>query len=167
MPDEAFPFASLDGRYLPYVKLHGSYDWQAAVGHRLMISGGSKSQQISGSPLLNSYWNYFSEVTKKENTHIVVIGYGFNDVHINAGIVKACEAGARVSLLNPQGLQVTRSKTFNLDWSQQHTEAPQRDVFEALQGKLSVISQRNFKEIFEDVNQAKLLFRQALNLKTG
>jgi hypothetical protein len=164
--DEAFAFSSLDARYLPYVKLHGSYDWQTYVGHRLMISGGRKSQQISGSPLLSSYFNYFSEVTKRQDTHIVVIGYGFSDVHINAEIVKACETGARVSLLDPLGAQVTRFKHFTLDASLQQG-APQRDVFQALRGRLSVISQRTLKEIFEDINQAKQLFRQALNVNVG
>ena len=164
--DEAFVFSSLDAKYLPYVKLHGSYDWQTFVGHRLMISGGRKSQQISGSHLLTSYFNYFAEVTKRQGTRIVVIGYGFNDVHINAEIVKACETGARVSLLDPLGAEVTRSKHFSLDASLQ-PGAPQRDVFQALRGRLSVISQRTPKEIFEDINQAKQLFRQALNVNVG
>jgi hypothetical protein len=163
VPDEVFNFSCLDRRYLPFIKLHGSYNWQTAVGHRLMISGGGKSQQIAGSPLLNSYFSYFSQVTEKPDTHIVVIGYGFNDVHINAEIVKAREAGANISVLDPQGAQVTRSKYFNPDASLQRG-APQRDVFEASRGGLSVISQRPLKEIFGDVNQAKHLFRTALSV---
>lgn len=142
--DEPVDVAKESLGYLPYIKLHGSYDWQTVSGGRLIISGGKKDQQINKSPLLKDYFEFFCETIKRPNTLIVIIGYGFNDTHINGALSDAFNnGGAQVYINHPRGLKSIPSVLI----------AP-------LEGKLYGISERTLNETFMDINQAELLFQK-------
>jgi len=131
--------------FLPYIKLHGSYNWQTVSGGRLMISGGNKGQQIPKSPLLSSYFNYFCDTIKSPDTLIVIIGYGFNDTHINSALLDALDNGqTKLYIIDNRGLAAVRSA----------------GLIASLEGKLYGISERTLNETFLDTNQAKLLFQK-------
>jgi hypothetical protein len=68
--------------------------------------GGNKGQDIEQIPLLKWYRDEFRERASKANARIMVIGYGFADLHINEIIVNACQAGVELFLVDPIGLDV-------------------------------------------------------------
>ncbi len=51
-----------------------------------MVIGHAKSEQIKCEPLLNWYFELFNQQLNVTNTKLLVIGYGFNDEHINKAI---------------------------------------------------------------------------------
>ena len=129
--------------FLPYIKLHGSYNWQAENNNRLMISGGEKDQQINNSPLLRSYFDYFSTCISQSDTLIVAIGYGFLDNHINRELLKAFNHGAKLYIIDPQGFDSIRRS----------------GLIESVEGNLYG-SPRTFRDMFLDLNQTKQLFHE-------
>ncbi len=72
-----------------YVKLHGSQKWVAHDNRDTKILGINKGEAIERIPLLKSYFALFEQALLREGVRLVVIGYSFNDNHINACIVKA------------------------------------------------------------------------------
>lgn len=65
-----------------YVKLHGSRNWRSSNGQGLMVIGGNKPAQIHREPLLRWYFEIFNQVLSRPNRRLLVIGYGFRDLHI-------------------------------------------------------------------------------------
>jgi len=79
-----------NGKNIAYIKLHGSMDWLIkAEGESLMVIGGDKKKHIEKYPLLSWYYDIFERVINKNNTKLLIIGYGFNDPHINEVLNKA------------------------------------------------------------------------------
>ncbi len=72
-----------------YVKLHGSQKWVAHDNRDTKILGINKREAIERIPLLKWYFALFEQALLREGVKLVVIGYSFNDEHINACIVKA------------------------------------------------------------------------------
>lgn len=72
-----------------YVKLHGSINWRKADGSRALVIGSQKDKQVRDMPLLNSYGELFSQVLSKR-IRLMVVGYSFQDEHINLHISRAC-----------------------------------------------------------------------------
>lgn len=66
-----------------YIKLHGSYGWKSADGSNQLVIGKNKVGTISNEPLLKCYFDIFESVIKQGAKKILVIGYGFQDQHIN------------------------------------------------------------------------------------
>jgi len=102
MPDpSAF---TTDPRLQPYFKLHGSITFQVdGFRGQLLVLGGHKSAIINQHPLLTWYFRQFVELLARPNTRLVVIGYGFNDLHINGAIADAAAKGnLRVFLVDPR-----------------------------------------------------------------
>ena len=92
---------------LPYFKLHGSYNWRNSQQERLLIMGSSKEDIIKLHPILEFYQKQFSEHLSKPNTHLMIIGYGFRDEHINVKLVKAAkERNLRIYLIDPSGTDI-------------------------------------------------------------
>lgn len=142
--DEPVNIARESVGFLPYIKLHGSYNWQTMSGNRLIISGGNKNKQINEFSLLNSYLDFFSETIKLPDTLIVAIGYGFNDKHINDALLTAFKnGGAQLYINHPRGLNSMPS-----------------GFIKSLHGQLYDSEQRTLREIFSDINQARLLFHR-------
>lgn len=86
---------------IKYVKLHGSFDWHDKQNNSLMVIGRDKEDQLKRHPLLRSYINKFNEVLNKDNVKILIIGYGFNDKHINKALASAQNLG--VYIIDPNG----------------------------------------------------------------
>ncbi len=77
-----------NGRFF-YIKLHGSQNWRSHNGTNLMVIGRKKVDRISEEPLLSWYFTIFKEVLAQEKRRLLIIGYGFNDEHINEIIAKS------------------------------------------------------------------------------
>ena len=57
-----------------------------------MVIGHNKSLAIAKNELLQWYYNLFSNELKGKNTRLIVIGYSFNDKHVNDAIINSgCE----------------------------------------------------------------------------
>lgn len=85
-----------------YIKLHGSYGWRSADGSNAMVVGGGKEERIAKEPLLTWYMDIFREVLKGPECNLLVIGYGFQDSHINQVIAHAItNDGLKVSVISP------------------------------------------------------------------
>lgn len=72
-----------------YVKLHGSLKWVREDGTDTKVLGINKKELINKIPLLKWYFEIFEQFLFRKNIKLVVIGYSFNDPHVNAIIVKA------------------------------------------------------------------------------
>lgn len=88
---------------LYYVKLHGSMNWKSSDGRDLMVIGGNKPAQIHREKLLQWYFDLFQEVLSCPNRRLLVIGYGFRDLHINAVIAQSIlQHGLKLYIISPQ-----------------------------------------------------------------
>ena len=67
----------------PYIKLHGSFNWVDQENGALLILGGNKAENIRKHPLLVWYHQKFKEDLTAAGTRLMIIGYSFNDPHIN------------------------------------------------------------------------------------
>lgn len=105
-PQTAF---QLDVRSQPYFKLHGSSNWREAHGAPMLIMGGNKIREIGLSPLLSWYHQQFENHLYQGNTHLMVIGYGFRDAHINEVITRAVsDRDAKMFIIAPEGGDLAR-----------------------------------------------------------
>lgn len=87
---------------LLYIKLHGSYGWRSSDGSNQMAIGKNKGDHIQREPLLKCYFDLFQEVLYEENKRLMIIGYGFQDKHINEVIWKAAkEHNLSVYIIDP------------------------------------------------------------------
>jgi hypothetical protein len=77
-----------------YLKLHGSLDYYYD-GMPLFITGENKSGRIAACPLTKFYSEVFENILKDSNCKLIIIGYGFQDEHINKIIsdflIKPCD----------------------------------------------------------------------------
>lgn len=72
-----------------YMKLHGSLGWVSSDGSSRIIIGKNKKEDIEKEPLLNFYFQEFKRALNKDNVKLLVIGYSFNDKHINDCLIDA------------------------------------------------------------------------------
>ena len=87
----------------PYFKLHGSTNWRAAPGQPILIMGNQKSGAVDRFPVLRQSHNFFSSALNRANAKLMVIGYSFQDDHINDVIVKASARGLGTHIVDPSG----------------------------------------------------------------
>jgi SIR2-like domain len=98
------PPYSVTQRQQPYYKLHGSANWRRnGANSALLIMGGNKSSDIDAVPLLAWYREEFKRFMHQSDIRLMIIGYGFQDAHINAIIHGA---GARIFIINPEGVDI-------------------------------------------------------------
>ena len=91
----------------PYYKLHGSSNWLTNTDERLLILGGNKENEISQNPLLHWYHKNFTRYLSKAATRLMVIGYGFNDRHINQALLRAGQtANLGLFIVDPCGADI-------------------------------------------------------------
>lgn len=85
-----------------YFKLHGSYNWHDKdySNVHIMGVGFEKGFKIRDYLLLHNYHSFFNEKLTKEKTMLVVIGYGFGDMHINNDIHWGVNAGLRLIVID-------------------------------------------------------------------
>lgn len=103
IPEPSIEF-KVPERFQPYFKLHGSYRWEDGTGKRLMVIGGNKSIAIQSHRVLQWYFSEFQRYLGMGATRLMVIGYGFNDPHINNAILEAAPRGLRMFIIDPLGV---------------------------------------------------------------
>ena len=94
-----------DGHTQPIYKLHGSSNWVDETAGRLIIMGGDKVEAINGSKVLRSYAEEFRRRLMEPDARLMIIGYGFGDGHINMAIREAAEAGLKIYIVDPWGIE--------------------------------------------------------------
>ncbi len=96
--------------YQPYIKLHGSSEWES--GTNSLVMGGNKSAAIRKNPILAWGMRTFEETLVRPNTRLMVIGYGFRDDHINSVIEQAVDkASTSLFIVDPLGMDVINHST--------------------------------------------------------
>ena len=96
---------------LQYIKIHGSMNWRNADGSNVMVIAGRKKEYISAEPLLNWYFQKFEKVFREDDIHLLVIGYGFGDPHVNKVLAKAIsEHNLKCSVVYPPGWDQLRRR---------------------------------------------------------
>lgn len=78
-----------DKSLISYIKLHGSQEWFKSGNEPIMVIGTGKYEQIENERILSWYLDLFIEQLNINYTKLLVIGYGFNDEHINNAIANA------------------------------------------------------------------------------
>lgn len=92
-------------KYQPYFKLHGSSNWTHSQSTDLMlIIGGNKAAEIEKQPLLKWYHQKFQQMIA--GSQLVIIGYSFNDDHINRRLGQAVAQGTRLFIIDPSGVDI-------------------------------------------------------------
>lgn len=157
----AVPPFKVDARCQPYFKLHGSSNWLAAGAgggtRQLLVLGGNKSKSITDAPLLKWYHEQFAEMLAKPSTRLLIIGYGFGDDHINATLKTSAEGGARMFVVDPNGVDVMDSNRHIR--AQGGIYAP-GDLAKALWPAVDGASRRTLREIFgRDAAERQKLMR--------
>jgi SIR2-like domain len=92
----------------PYFKLHGSSNWRDGDS-ALLIMGGNKGPEIENNRLLRIYRNEFKHRISQPNSKLVIIGYSFQDSHINEILESAAKAGAKIFIIDLAGVDVLDS----------------------------------------------------------
>lgn len=89
---------------LAYCKLHGSIHWsRGGTGKPVHVTGVNKLDAIQQEPLLRWYYELFKRALNRADVRLLVIGYGFNDRHINDVIRNAIkEHGLKVHIIDPR-----------------------------------------------------------------
>lgn len=75
----------------PFVKLHGSTNWHTTAHEKMLIMGNAKTGAIQKFDVLGRYHDFFASSLKQPNAKLMVIGYSFQDEHINKVIVEASD----------------------------------------------------------------------------
>jgi hypothetical protein len=99
----------LDSKLQPYMKLHGSCNWKMyrSVGAPILVMGGNKTASIKRFPILERYYAEFRRSIAQHGTRLMVIGYSFNDFHINQAIEEAVQAKSlKIFIIDPLGVDV-------------------------------------------------------------
>ncbi len=92
-----------DHNGIHYVKLHGSYGWKSSDGSNQLVVGTTKESLIQKEPILQGYFDSFKSVIKEGGKKVLIIGYGFRDVHINAALLDGVENhGLQIYILSTQ-----------------------------------------------------------------
>jgi SIR2-like domain len=93
--------------YQPIYKLHGSFNWFSEPrGERLLVIGGNKTASIGAFQVLAQYHDAFRSMLSQPNAHLMVIGYGFGDAHINSAIQTAADKGLKMFIIDTLGVDV-------------------------------------------------------------
>lgn len=150
-PDNKSNFC-FESRMQPIIKLHGSSNWASQQGTNLLILGGDKESQISRFEILNWYYRFFEE-SLANISKLMIIGYGFQDPHINTSIQNAVKANnLKIFVISPEGpeqaLLMNKSKQGN------HIEidTPLEELFRAA---LIGASRAPIRETFRNINSAE------------
>jgi hypothetical protein len=96
---------SLDRDRQPYFKLHGSSNWREG-NSSLLIMGGNKGPDIEKHWLLRNYRDQFTNMITRGDARLVIIGYSFLDAHINEIVETAANAGGKIFIIDPLGIDV-------------------------------------------------------------
>jgi hypothetical protein len=112
-PEE--PFHN-NARMQPCYKLHGSSGWLTDSGQSLLVIGRDKTGTIAQHPILHWSYQQFEDYLNRDDTRLMVIGYGFGDEHINQSLLDAHKAGKLrlIYLVQPSGKTIISNKCPDL-----------------------------------------------------
>ncbi len=127
---------TLESNKQPHFKLHGSYNWRSE-DQQVMVIGGAKINDINRIPLLTWYQKRFRAMITAPDTRLMIIGYSFNDEHINSQLLAAARAGTKFFIVDAQGLDVIDKRDPRL----RSTTAP-TDLFTGLRDSIVGASRR-------------------------
>jgi hypothetical protein len=96
-------------RLQPYMKLHGSIDIKQSEREMMLVIGGNKAASIAQQPLLKRYHEMFQARLRSSGARLMIIGYSFGDPHINKMIFSGIEAGLKIFIIDPLGVDVIGS----------------------------------------------------------
>lgn len=144
------PFAVAERRQ-PYYKLHGSSNWRTSDNSALLILGSNKNSEINKIPLLAWYQTEFARLSQQPPVRIMIIGYGFGDLHINDLLIAAAASGAEFFIVNTGGVDVLASA--------RGTDGISSQLKAALQHSIIGASRRYLKEsLYSDtVERTKIM----------
>ena len=142
--------------YQPIYKLHGSYNWfTEPQSERLLVMGGNKTATIRAFELLARYQQDFRNLLLQPDTHLMVIGYGFRDDHINNVIEDAARSGMQIFIVDPRGVDVVDKRDSRAQIIQ-----PVTDFMRALIPAIIGASRRQLNDIiFTDLIENEKVMR--------
>lgn len=86
-----------------YIKLHGSQGWLSSDSKNQLVLGTNKYEDIQKEPLLKWYFQLFEKALYRKEVKLFVIGYSFNDAHVNSCILKAVQEYAlKIYVISPE-----------------------------------------------------------------
>ena len=129
----------------PIYKLHGSSNWVNDHGTPLLILGGNKQSAINKLPILGEYLKNFATDLNLPNTRLMVIGYGFGDLHINELIESGIDHGLKMFNINPDGAEQAIKQNSTRNSGHIAVDSSLEEVFKKL---IIGASRRSLKEIF-------------------
>jgi SIR2-like domain len=113
----------IGANFQPLYKLHGSSNWTSKAGEPLLIMGNQKSGAIQRFPVLQHYHQQFAFSLRRPATRLMVIGYSFQDEHINSVIEAASrETKLGTYLVDPRGRDVLRDPKMREAMIKMHRE---------------------------------------------
>lgn len=136
-----------------YIKLHGSFDWRDKEDQSIMIIGRDKEKEIKRHSLLQSYLDKFKEILDENKTKILIIGYGFNDQHINRVLADAPDLD--IYIIDP---------TDKKEWFEKMEKKSK--IGENIKNKLRGYHQETLENIFPNNNFLHNSTVQWLNIKS-
>lgn len=132
-----------------YIKLHGSLGWYSASGATKMVLGNNKLADILKEPLLKWYLSIFKEALFRDGVKLFILGYGFNDSHINKSIAKAIkDHGLKVYMISPTDPESFKYKLINQPFSNESTLRKLDKVGQTIWSGISSFFPYSLKEIF-------------------
>jgi hypothetical protein len=137
----------------PYFKLHGSSNWRDDKGRIILVMGNNKQGAIAGQDLLRRLTEQFRHCLLSQPSRLMVIGYSFNDEHINDILYEA--AGRRQTklfIIDPSGVGV-------LDKNASHQIPTRHRLVAELGPHVIGASRRTLREIFggDHVEHSKVM----------
>jgi hypothetical protein len=86
-----------------YIKLHGSTNWLQEDGSETLVIGINKIEIINKIPLLKWYFELFNNAINRKDVRLLIIGYGFQDEHINKCLFDAINSsGLKLYVISPE-----------------------------------------------------------------
>lgn len=99
--------AEIPHNHQPYIKLHGSSNWQTRDAGQLLIMGANKSAMIGKVPVLQWGFDRLTEYISQKDARLMIIGYSFGDEHVNEILLRAAQAKTfRLFVVDPLGMDV-------------------------------------------------------------
>ena len=150
-PDQKNNF-NLESRMQPIIKLHGSSNWSSQQGDHLLILGSDKENQLSKFDILNWYFDVFKN-SLNSISKLMVIGYGFQDPHINIAIQTAVrESNLKIFVISPDG----PDQALLMNRSKQSNQIPHDTALEDMfRSSLIGASRAPIRETFKNLNSAE------------
>ncbi|GEM_PF-1864251 len=130
---------------LGYCKLHGSIHWRRnGTGKTVHVTGVNKLDAIQQEPLLRWYYELFKRALNRADVRLLVIGYGFNDPHINGVIRNAIKAhGLKVHIIDPRSPEQFNASFVHPE-GEHHTRLDHQEIWEGIEMYLPYTLQQVF-----------------------